>query len=78
MLSLVLLGAALICFLIWLLIRISVRKKFERLLQGEVVYKGIDNRNARILQAQRFHLSGIPDYIIKQNNEYMPVRLNQV
>ena len=75
MLSLVLLGAALICFLLWLFIRNSTRKKSERLLQGEVVYKGINNRNAQILQAPRFHLSGIPDYIIKQNNEFIPVEI---
>lgn len=75
MISLVLLGAALISFLLWLFIKTSDRKKSEKLLQGEVIYKGINNRDARILKAPRFHLSGIPDYIIKQNNEYLPVEI---
>ena len=75
MMSLVLFGAAFICLLLWLFIKSSARNKSKRLLKGEVVYSGIDNRNARILQAPRFHLSGIPDYIIKQNNEYIPVEI---
>jgi CRISPR/Cas system-associated exonuclease Cas4 (RecB family) len=75
MIGLIFLGAAFICFLLWLFLKFSARSKSKKLLQGEIVYCGINNRNARILQAPLFHLSGIPDYIIKQNNKYIPVEI---
>jgi CRISPR-associated protein Cas4 len=75
MIGLVFIGAAFICFLLWLFLKFSAGSKSKKLLQGEIVYYGINNRNARILQAPQLHLSGVPDYIIKQDNEFIPVEI---
>jgi CRISPR-associated protein Cas4 len=75
MIELVLFGIAWLCLLWWLILRFSARKQTKGLPLGEVVYRGINERNARILRAPKYSLSGIPDYVIKQHGEFIPIEI---
>jgi CRISPR-associated exonuclease Cas4 len=39
------------------------------------VYSGIVPKERRVLHAPKYHLTGAPDYIIKQGDKYVPVEV---
>ncbi|MBI4834600.1 MAG: hypothetical protein HY811_07270 [Planctomycetes bacterium] len=42
---------------------------------GEIVYKGISVKDAKMLSAPRYFIRGYPDYVIKQDENYIPVEI---
>jgi CRISPR-associated protein Cas4 len=75
MIALVLFGIAWLCLLWWIILRSYPRKQLTGLPSGEIVYCGIDEHKARILRAPKYSLSGIPDYVIKQDGEFIPIEI---
>jgi CRISPR-associated exonuclease Cas4 len=67
---------AVILFASTLLIRRSVqkKKKFYGVPDGLILYSDL-NVPAAPLFSKRFHLSGKPDYIVRKENQYIPVEV---
>jgi CRISPR-associated protein Cas4 len=75
MIELVLFGIAWLCLLWWIILCSSARKQLTGLPPGKIIYRGIDEHKARILRAPKYSLSGIPDYVIKQDDEFIPIEI---
>ncbi len=66
---------AAICVLLWLVSGRSLGRKPPGMPEGDVVYCGTKGPGWRVLQAPDFHLSGVPDYVVRQGPDYIPVEV---
>ena len=70
-----LLAAAAVCLAVWLVLRSSRPKLPAGFPEGEVVYRSHGRTRSRTLYAERYGLCGRPDYIVRRNDEYLPVEV---
>jgi CRISPR-associated protein Cas4 len=70
----VLLALATVCLVLWLVFGRGVTRRVVGLPPGEVVYTGHE-KQAKLLRAPQYNLSGKPDYVVRQGKEFTPVDL---
>ncbi len=63
-----------LCLVLWLVFRLVIPRRVAGLPPGEVVYTGHE-RQAKLLRAPQYNLSGKPDYVVRQGKEFTPVDL---
>jgi len=51
-----------------------IEKKKYRIPKGKITYSDL-NAPAKALFSKRYRLTGKPDYIVKKNNQYIPIEL---
>ena len=75
MIGYALLALAAATFLVWLAFWRRPPKRPAGLPEGKVVYCGIDVGEAPVLEAPDYGLRGMPDYIVRQDDVYIPVEV---